>query len=106
MANFVLDMLRQKFGDEVLATSSAHGDDTALIEAARIVDVCRFLRDDPQLQFTMLIDIAVVDRLRLPGDLNRFNAGPRGIDHMAARHSQLKATGASIVRPTDRVRPV
>lgn len=49
--------------EAVLATHAQHGDATALVDAARIVDVLRFLRDAPELRFEMLSDLTAVDYL-------------------------------------------
>ena len=53
-------------GDAVLGTHAQHGDATALVDAARAVDVLRFLRDDPACAFDMLSDLCAVDYLRHP----------------------------------------
>jgi NADH-quinone oxidoreductase subunit C len=48
-------------------THSHRGDDTAVVPAERIVEVSRFLRDDPQLDYSMLVDLTAVDYLpRIP----------------------------------------
>jgi len=45
----------------VKATHAHVGDATATVDAARILDVLRFLRDTPGLDFDMLSDLTVVD---------------------------------------------
>ena len=47
--------------DAVLETPAQHGDATARVEAGRIADVARLLRDDPELEFEMLSDLTCVD---------------------------------------------
>jgi len=49
------------FGDAVLATHADRGDATAIVDASRIVEVLRFLRDGAGLQFDMLADLTAVD---------------------------------------------
>ena len=61
MAQIVLDRLRRKFGDAIVHTHGALGNETALIKAECLVDVALFLRDDPELQFDMPIDCTCVD---------------------------------------------
>ncbi len=61
----VLDVLP----DAVLDTHMQHGDATARVEAARILDVLRLLRDDGELDFEMLSDLTAVDYL---GEEPRF----------------------------------
>ena len=72
MSKLVLQKLSERFGSGVLATSSEHGDDTAVVEPGIILEVARFLREDPDLEFNMLIDLFGVDRLGLPENDPRF----------------------------------
>ncbi len=55
--------------DAVLETHALHGDATACVEAARILEVLRLLRDDAELEFEMLSDLTAVDLL---GEEPRF----------------------------------
>jgi len=57
----VLQLLKEKFGDDVLETHSQVGDDTAIVKADRWKEVCRFLREDSQMAFDMCIDLCGVD---------------------------------------------
>jgi len=55
---------------EVLeSTHAQHGDATARVDASRIQDVLRFLRDDADCEFEMLSDLTAVDYL---GEAPRF----------------------------------
>ncbi len=65
MSARILDRLREQFGEAVRATFSNHGDECAIVDPARIVEVCAFLRDDPELKMAMLVDLCVVDTLGL-----------------------------------------
>jgi NADH-quinone oxidoreductase subunit C len=56
----------------VLATHAERGDATAIVPPARLVEVLRFLRDDPGSAFDMLMDLSGVDYLEYPG-----RSGPR-----------------------------
>lgn len=56
----------------VLATHAQHGDATALVDPGRVVELLRFLRDDPACGFDILVDLCAVDYLRHPD-----HAGPR-----------------------------
>jgi NADH-quinone oxidoreductase subunit C len=47
----------------VLDTHAQHGDATALVERAAILDVLGLLKDDPALEFDMLTDLTAVDYL-------------------------------------------
>ena len=61
----LLDLQR----DAVVDTHARLGDDTASVDADRVLEVLRSLRDDPELDFDMLMDLTVVDYL---GDESRF----------------------------------
>lgn len=63
MSSELLDRLTEKFGDQVLETHQAHGDDTAIVRPDRLVEVVRFLRDDPVISMEMLMDLTGVDYL-------------------------------------------
>jgi NADH-quinone oxidoreductase subunit C len=55
--------------EALLETHAQHGDATARVEAARIEQVARLLRDEPGLDFEMLTDLTCVDWL---GEEPRF----------------------------------
>jgi NADH-quinone oxidoreductase subunit C len=65
----VLAKLTEKFGDGIVATHSDFGDDTAVVRRERIVEICTFLRDDPELAFDFAMDLTGVDYL---GEEPRF----------------------------------
>jgi NADH-quinone oxidoreductase subunit C len=53
--------LKAKLGNAVLSSAITLGELTISVERAKIVDVLKFLRDDPKCRFEVLIDIAGVD---------------------------------------------
>ena len=59
----LLSALTGKFGDGVLSTHSHRGDRTAIVERDCFLDVCGFLRDEPDWAFDMLTDLTAVDYL-------------------------------------------
>jgi NADH-quinone oxidoreductase subunit C len=61
--SLTLRKLREKFGAAVLETHSRQGDDTAIVPRERIVEISRFLKEDPELTYDMLVDITAVDYL-------------------------------------------
>ena len=65
MSQAALDALTARFPGAILRTHSQHGDDTALIDPARNVEVLAFLRDSPDLLFNQLIDLTCFDTLGL-----------------------------------------
>jgi NADH-quinone oxidoreductase subunit C len=54
-------------GPMITGSSEFRGDLTLTVRTADIVPVCRFLRDDPELSFEMLIDLLGVDMARAEG---------------------------------------
>ncbi|MBI4083219.1 MAG: NADH-quinone oxidoreductase subunit C [Candidatus Lambdaproteobacteria bacterium] len=56
-------LLEQKFSGQVLAHHAQHGDETVVIARARMLDVFRFLRDDPACRMEFMIDLTAVDYL-------------------------------------------
>ncbi len=67
MSQAALDKLRAQFPQAVVETHAFRGDETAVIAAASLKEVCRFLRDDLGSRFDMLTDATAVDYLLEPG---------------------------------------
>ena len=65
----VLRALLDAMPDAVESTHARLGDVTAVVDAAKIVEVMRFLRDTPEIEFDMLTDVTAVDYL---GEQPRF----------------------------------
>jgi NADH-quinone oxidoreductase subunit C len=65
----VLRKLAERFGDAVVSTHSEFGDDTAVVRREKIVEICTFLRDDPDLRFEFAMDLTGVDYM---GETPRF----------------------------------
>jgi NADH-quinone oxidoreductase subunit C len=63
MAQIVLERLRRRFGDSVREIHSELGNDTAVVERHRLIEIAEFLRDDRELLFDMPIDCTAVDWL-------------------------------------------
>jgi len=58
-----LELLRAACPDGVLETSFPQGDALAVVRPEYLRKVMAFLKDDPRLQFSMLVDITAVDHL-------------------------------------------
>ena len=65
----VLRRVLELLPDAVQETHARLGDATARVDPARIVEVLRLLRDDPELEFEMLTDVTAVDYV---GEVPRF----------------------------------
>jgi NADH-quinone oxidoreductase subunit C len=58
-----VDRLKERFADAVQEVSEVHGELTLVVSREQIVDICRVLKDDPDLRYNMLMDVAGVDYL-------------------------------------------
>ncbi len=59
----VIGKVKEKFPELVLGVHSDFGDDTIIVKKEGIIEVCRFLKDEPELSFDMLMDLTAVDYL-------------------------------------------
>jgi NADH dehydrogenase I D subunit len=57
----ILTRLRERFATDVLQVDCYRGDDSASVRPERIVDIARFVRDDPALSFDLPLDVTCVD---------------------------------------------
>jgi len=60
----VLRRLLERHASALVDTHARLGDATAIVHKEQLVPVMRFLRDDPELAFDMLMDLTCVDYLR------------------------------------------
>ena len=60
----VINKLKEKFSDRIVSTHSFRGDDTALVAKGAILDVLRFLKEEEDLIFEVLMDLSAVDYLK------------------------------------------
>lgn len=65
----VLDRLRERFGDDIISADTYLGDASATIQAGRVADIARFLKEEPGLAFDMPVDVTCVDYI---GQSRRF----------------------------------
>jgi NADH-quinone oxidoreductase subunit C len=63
MAQSLIDLLRETHPDAVLASPSHRGDEVVTVPRERLVELCRFLKDDPRTEMRLLAQIAAVDLL-------------------------------------------
>jgi NADH-quinone oxidoreductase subunit C len=57
----VLEKLKAKHGDVVLEANEFRGELTIVVPKERIVEVCRFMKDDEELAFDLLADLCGID---------------------------------------------
>ncbi len=66
-ASPALRILRERHAAGIIAVHAYRGDATAIVDRAALLDVCRTLRDDPELAFDFLMDVTAVDYIgRVP----------------------------------------
>ncbi len=61
----ILDKIQSRFGGAVLETHSFRGDDTVLFKKDVLLEAARFLKEDADLDFNVLMDLTAVDNLGL-----------------------------------------
>ncbi|MCG3135099.1 MAG: NAD(P)H-quinone oxidoreductase subunit J, chloroplastic [Planctomycetes bacterium] len=54
-------LLRERHGDGVRALMENRGQFRVLVERGQAAEAIRFLRDDPRLRFTFLVDVTAID---------------------------------------------
>jgi len=59
----IIELLGQKFEGEVLSSGTDHGQTWAVLKRDRLADICRFLKDEPDIKMDYLIDVTAVDWL-------------------------------------------
>jgi NADH-quinone oxidoreductase subunit C len=61
----IIDLCEKQFGPRIKAKNLQVADPFVVVEPADLVEFCRYLRSDPQLQFDLLNCISGVDYLEL-----------------------------------------
>jgi NADH-quinone oxidoreductase subunit C len=57
----VLDTLKAQFGEAILEATEFRGELTVVVPKERIVEVCRFLKSNPELRYDLLSDLCGID---------------------------------------------
>jgi NADH-quinone oxidoreductase subunit C len=68
----IAKMIEEKFPGQVVGISSFAGQVAVAVQKDGIVDICRYLHDEPSLRMDHLSDLTAVDYSAYPGD-----TGPR-----------------------------
>ncbi|AKV02516.1 NADH-ubiquinone oxidoreductase chain C [Labilithrix luteola] len=105
MSERVLQVLKDKFGSAILETHSQFGDETAVVEASRWHEICLFLRDDPQMNFDMFVDMCGVDyperEPRMEVVLHLYSIARRHRLRLKTRVGDSEMDGAEVDTVTD-----
>ena len=67
-----LQPLKAAFPDTKFFVGEFRDMTTVIVPREKIAEVCKFLRDDPNLKYEMLIEVHGVDYLNYPGAKHRF----------------------------------
>ena len=65
----IVEALKSRFGDQAAQASEFRGELTIVIPKEKIVEVCRFLKDEPSFKFDLLADLFGLDMFT---PVNRF----------------------------------
>jgi NADH-quinone oxidoreductase subunit C len=57
----IIDKLKAQFGEQNLQVSEFRNELTIVVPKDRIVDICRFLKEDAELKFDLLADLCGID---------------------------------------------
>jgi len=57
----IAEKIKEQFPDEVVEVTSFRDQVSVIVKKDRVVDICRYLHDDPQLDFKYLTDLCGVD---------------------------------------------
>jgi NADH-quinone oxidoreductase subunit C len=64
--------IKQRFADTKFLVGEFRDMVTLVVPREKILDVCTFLRDDPNLRYNLLAELNGVDYLNFPGTKHRF----------------------------------
>ena len=70
--SLVLTALKKQFGSSILDAHQFRGDDTVIVERSSNLEILRFLKEEPQLDFNVLIDLTAVDYLKTQREPRKF----------------------------------
>ena len=59
----IYDDIAQRFPQHVLGTHQYRGDATVVVRREGLLEICRYLKEAPELQCNLLMDVGVVDYL-------------------------------------------
>jgi NADH-quinone oxidoreductase subunit C len=59
--NLAVKRLKEKFPDCILEVSTFRGEITVMISKGKLLDICKFLHSDPDLQYHLLTDLCGLD---------------------------------------------
>lgn len=61
MVEKIHERIKEKLGDRILGLHEFRGDETVVAEKGSLLEVFRFLKEDPDFDFNVLMDLTAVD---------------------------------------------
>ena len=61
--NLTINKLKEKFPNSILGEATFRGESTVTVPKEEILQICKFLHSDPDLQYHLLTDLCGLDRL-------------------------------------------
>lgn len=61
----LIQLVKNKFGDAVIDSHTSHGDATVVIDKNSLLAVSEFLKNDPETDMSVLMDLTAVDGLKM-----------------------------------------
>ena len=58
-----VEKVREKFGEALRDVVYFRGEETLVVDPGKIVEICRFLKEDPETDFNLLLDITGIHYL-------------------------------------------
>jgi NADH-quinone oxidoreductase subunit C len=105
MSERVLQVLKEKFGGAIVESHSFRGDDTAVVAPSSWKDICRFLRDEPQLDMNLFVDLCGADypdrEPRFEVVLHLYSIARRHRVRLKTRVGDAEGDGAEVDSVTD-----
>jgi len=74
MSQALVELVREKFPEAVLASHSHRGDEVITVRREDLVAVVGFLRNDPQAEMKLLRQIAAIDMLTYKSEMSGGSA--------------------------------
>lgn len=62
--------VQEKFGTDAVRTDDFRGQETVVVDPGKMSDVLKFLRDDPEMQYDMMVDVTSVDYSQWPEEVD------------------------------------
>lgn len=98
--------IKEKFPDEVISVKEFRGQASVTIKKDRLVDICRWLHDEPEMGFDYLQDLCGVDYPKIEKGLPRFEVVYH-LYSMTHRHAvRLKAQVSEVDCSIESVVPI